>query len=357
MDEPEYKFDLPKKIERFFAALSKLYAQQANQQLLEIIVNSTIRVDEGADYDNWNNGTYGHIVHLTISEALFLSVMKERDKLQSRICADLEGMHNEMNEQFSGVVFEIGEAEHEDWREVSGVLATPQKTVSEKSETRIWEVGKCRVFLSHKAECKIEVAALKTLLCDRFGLTCFVAHEDIEPTKPWQDEIENALFSMDVLVALMTDKFHDSLWTDQEIGVAMGRNIPIVSVRLGKDPYGFIGKFQGVSGKLDDPDFTAHEIFKALRSHKNLSDQLKRSVITSLATSPSYMDSINRVGRLGAFDSLSNSEVESIQSIFPKNDQLHESFSARSDLCNHLKRMTGREFKVDGKSLVEAVDF
>jgi len=36
----------------------------------------------------------------------------------------------------------------------------------------------------------------------RFGISAFVAHVDIDPTKEWQDEIEAALFSMDALAAI-----------------------------------------------------------------------------------------------------------------------------------------------------------
>jgi hypothetical protein len=102
------------------------------------------------------------------------------------------------------------------------------------------------VFLSHKAEVKREVAQVKEQL-SYFGLSCFVAHEDIHPTTEWQDEIENALSTMDAFVALMTDNFHESDWTDQEVGYAFARGIPIVAARLGRNPYGFIGKFQGLA--------------------------------------------------------------------------------------------------------------
>jgi hypothetical protein len=33
-----------------------------------------------------------------------------------------------------------------------------------------------------------------------------------------QNEIETALESMDAFVALLTENFHESLWTDQEVG-------------------------------------------------------------------------------------------------------------------------------------------
>ena len=83
-----------------------------------------------------------------------------------------------------------------------------------------------------------------------FGVSCFVAHKDIQPTKAWQDEIERALANMDGFVALMTVDFHDSDWADQEVGFALARGVPIIAVRLGRNPYGFIGKFQGLPGRF-----------------------------------------------------------------------------------------------------------
>jgi len=64
---------------------------------------------------------------------------------------------------------------------------------------------------------KKETAQLKKSL-ELIGVSAFVAHTDIKPTTHWQEEIENALASMDAFVALLTEKFHESPWTDQEVG-------------------------------------------------------------------------------------------------------------------------------------------
>jgi hypothetical protein len=134
---------------------------------------------------------------------------------------------------------------------VERLIDMPKHVISQEAELRIWGEGGYRVFLSHKANVKSKATALKEAL-SLFGITAFVAHKDVKPTKKWQDEIENALFSMDALVALMTKDFHESYWTDQEIGVAFGREIPIISIKLGQDPYGFIGKFQALSCSWDE---------------------------------------------------------------------------------------------------------
>ena len=103
------------------------------------------------------------------------------------------------------------------------------------------------VFLSHLAEVKEHVAGLKASL-KSYGISAFVAHDDITPSEEWQEEIRKALLTMRGFVALLTEGFYDSQWTDQEIGYALCRGVPIVAVRLGVDPRGFIGKLQGLSG-------------------------------------------------------------------------------------------------------------
>ena len=79
----------------------------------------------------------------------------------------------------------------------------------------------------------------------------------------------------------MTDEFQDSDWTDQEIGFAMGRKKPIVSVRMGTDPYGFIGKYQGIASNWEDAPL---KIIKILMTEEKMID----AYIDQLVLCPSY---------------------------------------------------------------------
>lgn len=247
MGMKESDFTLPKKIDHFLALLNKLYGSKGETELQQLLVNATVRIEEGVDHDSWDGGQYGHNVYLALPEVLFLSIIDRKESLESKIITDLRSITNsEPHEHFSSVFLESQYTPDGDWRNESGLLIKPTRNVTETSESRIWKNGPFRLFLSHKTEVKRQTAQLKDEL-ERYGLSCFVAHEDIEPTQEWQNEIENALFSMDALAALMTEKFHESNWTDQEVGVAFGRNIPIICAKIGRDPYGFIGKFQAVA--------------------------------------------------------------------------------------------------------------
>jgi len=243
MSEREFQYMLPKRIESCLAALSKLYAQDGKRQLQEIIVNSQTRVVEAWASDNWNGGTYGHALYLVVPEGIYLRMAKKRSAIQKQINEDLNHIHNIQNEFIAEVFLEMEADDNLEWRKDSGLLLACKHAVSPAATKRIWEDDAYRVFLSHKAEVKKKTAELKDSL-HLYGVSCFVAHADIRPTKAWQDEIENALSTMDAFVALLTPDFHESSWTDQEVGFAIARGVPIIAVKLGKDPYGFIGKFQ-----------------------------------------------------------------------------------------------------------------
>ena len=71
--------------------------------------------------------------------------------------------------------------------------------------------------------------------------------------KEWQKEIYNGLMTMEVMVVLLTDGSDKSFWMNQEIGFALGKDIPIVCVKVGtQDPKGFIGSKQALKASADD---------------------------------------------------------------------------------------------------------
>jgi len=162
---------------------------------------------------------------------------------------------------------------------------------SELEVRRLWPDNRFRLFLSHISKHKVEVSKLKQELAWR-GVTGFVAHDDIEPSLEWRGEIELGLRSMHAIVALMTTGFHESHWTDQEIGWALGRGVLVVPVRLGVEPYGFAGKYQGVSGSLEQPSKLAASIVKALLANTQTKAEMRRSMITAFAEVPSFNTAI-----------------------------------------------------------------
>jgi TIR domain len=165
------------------------------------------------------------------------------------------------------------------------------------NDAAFWIRNRLRVFVSHLAIHKSIAGELQQFLYP-LGISCFVAHNDIEPTLEWQNQIELALATCDLLVALLHPEFHKSNWTDQEIGFVMGRGIPIFAVRLGQDPYGFIGRFQAFNGQGKNIAGLAKEIFDACRKHKQCQPKMADALVSLFEESGSFADAKNRIGYL-----------------------------------------------------------
>lgn len=139
-------------------------------------------------------------------------------------------------------------------------LAPPDAPFAATLPPRNWQDTKdFRLFISHISKDKQIATRLKDAL-SAYNIAGFVAHEDIHPTLPWQDEIERALQTMDALIAVHTPGFSASIWTQQEIGYALGRGTKVISFKMGEDPTGFIGKHQALPRR----NRTAEEIAKEL---------------------------------------------------------------------------------------------
>jgi hypothetical protein len=178
---------------------------------------------------------------------------------------------------------------------VGFVFAAPVS--SSLIEPAFWQKGMLRIFLSHLATHKVRAGELQKALLE-FGISCFVAHNDIEPTATWQTEIETALATCDGLIALLHPEFHASNWTDQEIGFAMGRGLPIFSVHIGQTPYGFIGKFQAFQGKGKTPAAMAREIFDGFRKNKQTQQRMGEVLVGLFEESTSFADAKYKIGLL-----------------------------------------------------------
>ena len=338
---------LPGKIEKLLAVLVKLYKKENKNDLAEIIVNSQLDVVEEVDYDNWNGGTWGHEVIFEIPEELYLKFFDMRAKYEQKITEDINKINTIDDEYVYTTKIAILETDHGNWRKDSGLLLDNKILSEENYHEILWQKNMYRMFLSHKVTYKKETAELKKKL-NFWGIDCFVAHEDIEPTSEWQKEIEKALFSMDCLVALMTKDFPESNWTDQEVGVAFGRQVPIICPRLGKDPYGFIGKFQGLSAGWDTLDI---ELVKLLLKKE---PKYVDCYIEALKKCDSF-DNGNKYAKvLPVIEKLTNSQAMKLKSIYEENGELQGAFGFNgtksryygAGLSYHLKRITGRDFDI-----------
>ena len=208
------------------------------------------------------------------------------------------------------------------------------------TEPTFWSSNSARVFLSHLASMKAKVATLKTELA-KVGISAFVAHDDIEPTKEWQSEIESALASMDGMVALLAPGFKESNWCDQEVGVAIGRKLPIVSIRVGLDPYGFIGKYQAVQGTGKEIQILARELHDLFMLNPTIGPKITSELVRLLSESFSFDESKRLIALIEKSPYLTTKHVSSMQESIEKNSQVSSSWGVPEKIHAIAEKVAG----------------
>jgi len=186
------------------------------------------------------------------------------------------------------------------------------QTAVEIPDSKFWHPNHFRLFLCHLSGFKVKTGQLQNTLKE-YGISSFVAHKDIEPTKEWQDEIEKALFSMDALAAILTPKFNESKWTDQEVGVAVGRGSLIIPIRKGMDPYGFIGKYQGMQGDGKTIRQVADRMFNILSNHPKTKDKFAGDLVDQITLANDAGDAVKKLILLRSFEALPKKHLEKIR--------------------------------------------
>lgn len=348
------KYYLPSKIQSYLKRLAAEYASSERSLFADILQTGRVHVIEETSYDNWNGGTTGHDVKFFLPGSVLQRIkVREQKAVADEILKDLNICSESVpGEFFETVIFEINDEEDAEFQQAAPLSKRPQIDLD---KIAFWRPGLIRLFISHRDKYKVQAKSLAESLED-YGISAFVAHDTIEPMATWQNEILKGLETMDVLLAFVTDDFHESTWTNQEIGFALGRDVPIISLKLQKtDPDGFLGSTQALRGKLDNAAAKSLTIYNLIAQKLGKGSRLNGALISAFVQSCSFDEAKLRFNRISnAVSKLSDKETDMIIQGFEENSQLHESYYLTNNynrLVSFLERTTGRKYKLKGKTI------
>ena len=289
---------------------------------------------EEPEYDNWDGGTYYHTLTLIVPVDLFARLGDQLRPIEERISNRItDVLRAPDRHRVTAVVIQPSMLDH-----TSEQLADIVVARSERPVPQFWAPGQFRLFISHVTSFRQRATALRQAL-SRFHISGFVAHETIEPGELWQREIEAALRSMDAMAALITPDFHDSTWTDQEVGWALGSGIYVLPVRRGADPYGFLGEVQGIQGLDKKVSEVAEEIFETLLRLSQTKEALLEAIVAGFERSESYKVSHQNITLLERARTIPESLLRRIEVAARSNEQVAKS----SGVAGRVAKLVGRD--------------
>ena len=202
----------------------------------------------------------------------------------------------------------------------------------------LWPENHFRLFISHTQPHKDYAKALQNRF-DLYGISAFVAHVDIDPTDDWLERIELGLRTADALAAILTKDFHQSKWTDQEVGWALGNGRLVVPVRVDVDPYGLMGKYQALLSETGKPPTTALEVAKILIGHKLTRSRMLDPLVNALGNSLSYQQSKEIASLLEAADQLNEEQISRLLHAADDNSEVGDAFGVPAKVKALAKKM------------------
>jgi hypothetical protein len=290
------------------AKIARLQRATSEATILETARGTLIETG----YDNWNSGTTMFTLMLEVPIGVYAESEPRRDQLEKAVLKRVQPLvrtdvGNHISEVVIGPILEDGARPRE-----------PEQDVSQDPLPTFWKPGFFRLFITHLAAHRISAHRLKESLAD-FRVAAFVAHDDIEPTREWQTEIERALRTMDALAAVVTPGLLESCWCDQEVGFALGRHKLVVPLLKEADPHGFIAKHQGIQTAGLKPRDVAQRLVETLARNPQSTARMCDALVDRLVNSTSWLSSKETVGLLEQTPKLNQMQVGRIVQAIDQN--------------------------------------
>lgn len=191
-----------------------------------------------------------------------------------------------------------------------------------------------KIFISYLAVDGSFAASVKEEL-DGNGFETFLAHEDIQPTKIWMDNIFNCLKDTDIVLVLLTKSFSESIWCNQEIGIALALDKLIIPVKIDQDPEGFLSKYQALKCRKDEA-FPINRMFEIIGASERYGASFRDFLIGVLEDSSSFMDAERNANRVANIKDFTTEQLEKIMKVSIQNNQIYHGFRAKRILLNYI---------------------
>lgn len=197
-----------------------------------------------------------------------------------------------------------------------------------------------KIFITHASGEKELASEVKSYL-RMIGFLGFVAHEDIEATREWENVILQELSTCAGMVVIASSSAKESFYVNQEIGSAIGAGRGVVSILNGCAPWGMLARYQALrwassdpakSKKWGDRDAMEANLPALFRALSNVGVASKAHLIEGIGASSSYEEARVTARMLADMGDLDQSQALRLAELTASNMIVSECWEAQYKL-------------------------
>jgi hypothetical protein len=183
----------------------------------------------------------------------------------------------------------------------------------------------------------------------------FLAHDDIEPSEEWDEEIIRELNECAVFIVVLSEESKRSQYVNQEIGFALARQVLILPLKYPLNPWCFLSSIQAMeleyketftnSGIKRDVNYhdTAIAIVEKLMRREEFHGAIRRALLRGLKVSSNVVETAAKIRLLKTCESFVDEEADEIICAVLKSEKVSDSFAVPA-LMNRLWHENPRVF-------------
>ncbi len=118
---------------------------------------------------------------------------------------------------------------------------------------------------------------------------------------------------MDALAAILMPGFNESNWTDQEVGIAIGRGVLVIPVMRGATPYRFISKCQGLHAEGNTVTAVSENIFEILIGSPKTRTRMLSCLIETTVRADSEEQALKKIDHLDSIRQILGAYLEQLR--------------------------------------------
>lgn len=127
------------------------------------------------------------------------------------------------------------------------------------------------------------------------------------------------------------------------MGYCLWRRALIIPIRLGVDPYGFIARYEALSGVEKTPEELTATIFDILVDHELTASEMASALVSYFTTSDSYNETRRRMPLVERIKAWTPELLQRLEASVDQNGDIRDCFHMPDRVRALVKRHSGRE--------------